>query len=82
MCSLSGGCFRLVEEVRERCQEVTLHNDDVYLATTLDEFVRVVILRLRGEGDEDLKFDAVSFTLCLLVHMYIVFVGPYVHCVC
>ena len=53
-------CFRLVEEVREKCGGIRLQNNDVYLATTLNEFVRAVILMARGGGIEEVKYDTVS----------------------
>ena len=40
---------RLVEEVREKC-EIELENEDVYMSTTLDEFVRTAVLKSRGSG--------------------------------
>ncbi len=39
---------RLVEEVRDRCDGVKLENEDVYMATTYDEFVTTVVLKSRG----------------------------------
>jgi len=40
---------RLVEEVKEKA-EVTLENEDVYMATTFHEFIQTVVIRMRG-GD-------------------------------
>lgn len=40
---------RLVEEVREKC-EIELQNEDVYMSTTYDEFVRTAVLKARGSG--------------------------------
>ncbi|KAI0230111.1 Cytosolic 10-formyltetrahydrofolate dehydrogenase [Lamellibrachia satsuma] len=51
---------RLVEEVREKCGGIRLQNNDVYLATTLNEFVRAVILMARGGGIEEVKYDTIE----------------------
>ena len=51
--------FRLVEEVKEQCN-VELVNDDVYMATAYDEFVRTVVLKGRGlGGKKEFTYDAV-----------------------
>jgi len=49
-----------VEEVKERCN-VSLENDDVYMATSFDELIRSIVLIGRGIGTKkELVFDAVS----------------------
>lgn len=40
---------RLVEEVREMCG-VDIENEDVYMATMFDDFVKTVVLKSRGFG--------------------------------
>lgn len=39
---------RLVEEIKEICESVELINEDVYMATTFDEFSKLVVLKSRG----------------------------------
>uniref|UniRef100_A0A8C4QTV0 10-formyltetrahydrofolate dehydrogenase n=1 Tax=Eptatretus burgeri TaxID=7764 RepID=A0A8C4QTV0_EPTBU len=52
---------RLIEEVKQHVREVRLQNEDVYMATTFQEFVQTIIRRQRGEDDEeDLEVDYVS----------------------
>ena len=51
---------RLIEEVRSKCGGVQLQSDDVYMATTFQEFIRAVILRSRGiETKKPFTYDAV-----------------------
>lgn len=52
---------RLVEEVKTKCNGITLANEEVYMATSFDEFVRAVVLKGRG-GDSavDIEYDAVK----------------------
>lgn len=53
--------FRLVEEVREKCNDIRLQNEDVYMNTTFEDFLNCVIRRGRGiEDKEPFEFDAVS----------------------
>ena len=51
---------RLVEEVKEKA-DVTLDNEDVYMATTFHDFIQTVTIKMRGG---DLKpvftFDALK----------------------
>ncbi|KAK2165320.1 hypothetical protein LSH36_52g08014 [Paralvinella palmiformis] len=39
---------RLIEEVRSKCGDIQLQSEEVYMATTFDQFVKTVILRGRG----------------------------------
>lgn len=51
---------RLVEEVKEKAG-VSLENEDVFMATTFQEFIQVMVRKMRG-GDEKpvFEFDAVK----------------------
>ncbi|KAL4217352.1 Mitochondrial 10-formyltetrahydrofolate dehydrogenase [Mactra antiquata] len=52
---------RLVEEVKEKCNGVSLENDDVYMNTVFEDFCTCVIKRGRGiEDKEPFVFDAVK----------------------
>lgn len=52
--------YRLVEEVKDQCN-VDITNDDVYMATTYDEFVTAIVLKGRGlGGKKEFVYDAVS----------------------
>ncbi|PVD24205.1 hypothetical protein C0Q70_14675 [Pomacea canaliculata] len=52
---------RLVEEVREKCNDIRLQNEDVYMNTTFEDFLNCVIRRGRGiEDKEPFEFDAVK----------------------
>ncbi|XP_002736701.1 cytosolic 10-formyltetrahydrofolate dehydrogenase-like [Saccoglossus kowalevskii] len=51
---------RLVEEVQQKCNGIKLQNEDVYMATTYDEFVQLVVRKGRGEGEEEFTYDAVE----------------------
>lgn len=59
MNNISGLCvivivwFRLVEEVKQKCGEVQLQNEDVYMATTFQSFIQMFVRRLRGEDQEE-----------------------------
>nr|DBA18501.1 TPA: hypothetical protein GDO54_016739 [Pyxicephalus adspersus] len=44
---------RLVEEVKLMCNGLQLQNEDVYMATKFEEFVQMLVRRLRGEGAEE-----------------------------
>ncbi|KAF8790670.1 cytosolic 10-formyltetrahydrofolate dehydrogenase-like isoform X1 [Argiope bruennichi] len=51
---------RLVEELKEKCG-ISLENEDVYVATSFQEFVRVAILKQRGgSASPKLEFNAVT----------------------
>lgn len=52
---------RLVEEVKEKCNGVTLENDDVYMNTMFEDFCTCVVKRGRGiEDKEPFVFDSVK----------------------
>ncbi|XP_040003073.1 mitochondrial 10-formyltetrahydrofolate dehydrogenase [Xiphias gladius] len=49
---------RLVEEVKQKCASVKLQNEDVYMATTFQDFIQMFVRKLRGEDqDEELVID-------------------------
>uniref|UniRef100_A0A2L2Y5B9 10-formyltetrahydrofolate dehydrogenase n=2 Tax=Parasteatoda tepidariorum TaxID=114398 RepID=A0A2L2Y5B9_PARTP len=50
---------RLVEELKEKCG-ISLENEDVYIATTFQEFTRAAILKQRGGSGTKLEFTAVK----------------------
>lgn len=57
--------IRLVEEVKEKCNGVSLQNEDVYMNAGFEDFASCVIRRFRGiEDKEPFTYDAVS----LLTH--------------
>ncbi|XP_052781416.1 cytosolic 10-formyltetrahydrofolate dehydrogenase-like [Mya arenaria] len=52
---------RLVEEVKEKCNGVSLENDDVYMNTVFEDFCTCVVKRGRGiEDKEPFEFEAVK----------------------
>ncbi|XP_070557579.1 mitochondrial 10-formyltetrahydrofolate dehydrogenase-like isoform X2 [Ptychodera flava] len=51
---------RLVEEVKQKCNGIELQNEDVYMATTYEELVQLVVRKGRGEGDAEFTYDAVE----------------------
>uniref|UniRef100_A0A9J8DA33 10-formyltetrahydrofolate dehydrogenase n=1 Tax=Cyprinus carpio carpio TaxID=630221 RepID=A0A9J8DA33_CYPCA len=44
---------RLVEEVKLRAAQLQLQNEDVYMATSFEEFIQMCVRKLRGEDDEE-----------------------------
>ncbi|KAL2102738.1 hypothetical protein ACEWY4_001906 [Coilia grayii] len=44
---------RLVEEIKQKCGGVELQNEDVYMATTYQDFIQLFVRRFRGEDDEE-----------------------------
>uniref|UniRef100_A0A8C7FSW6 10-formyltetrahydrofolate dehydrogenase n=1 Tax=Oncorhynchus kisutch TaxID=8019 RepID=A0A8C7FSW6_ONCKI len=44
---------RLVEEIKQRCVGLQLQNEDVYMATTFQDFIQTFVRRLRGEDQEE-----------------------------
>lgn len=44
---------RLVEEIKQKCAGVQLQNEDVYMATTFQDFIQMVVRRQRGEDQEE-----------------------------
>lgn len=58
-------CFfsacRLVEEIKQKCAGIQLQNEDVYMATTFQDFIQMFVRKLRGEDqEEELLIDYVS----------------------
>lgn len=52
---------RLVEEVKQKCPDIQLQNEDVYMATTFQDFIQMLVRKLRGEDqEEELLIDYVS----------------------
>uniref|UniRef100_A0A8B9JU55 formyltetrahydrofolate dehydrogenase n=1 Tax=Astyanax mexicanus TaxID=7994 RepID=A0A8B9JU55_ASTMX len=53
---------RLVEEIKQKCGSVQLENEDVYMATSFQEFIQMFVRRLRGEDqEEELVINYVTF---------------------
>ncbi|XP_072309496.1 mitochondrial 10-formyltetrahydrofolate dehydrogenase [Eucyclogobius newberryi] len=44
---------RLVEEVKQRCPSVQLQNEDVYMSSTFQTFIQMLVRKLRGEDQEE-----------------------------
>uniref|UniRef100_A0A4W5LEH2 10-formyltetrahydrofolate dehydrogenase n=1 Tax=Hucho hucho TaxID=62062 RepID=A0A4W5LEH2_9TELE len=44
---------RLVEEIKQKCVGLQLQNEDVYMATTFQDFIQMFVRRLRGEDQEE-----------------------------
>uniref|UniRef100_A0A671WPJ3 10-formyltetrahydrofolate dehydrogenase n=1 Tax=Sparus aurata TaxID=8175 RepID=A0A671WPJ3_SPAAU len=44
---------RLVEEVKQKCAGVQLQTEDVYMATTFQDFIQMFVRKLRGEDQEE-----------------------------
>ncbi|XP_060885314.1 mitochondrial 10-formyltetrahydrofolate dehydrogenase [Labrus mixtus] len=44
---------RLVEEVKQKCAGMQLQTEDVYMATTFQDFIQMFVRRLRGEDQEE-----------------------------
>ncbi|KAJ8249986.1 hypothetical protein COCON_G00232020 [Conger conger] len=44
---------RLVEEIKQKCAGVELQNEDVYMATSFQDFIQMFVRRLRGEDQEE-----------------------------
>ncbi|XP_059843833.1 mitochondrial 10-formyltetrahydrofolate dehydrogenase isoform X2 [Hypanus sabinus] len=52
---------RLVEEVKQKCSGLQLQNEDVYMATKFEDFIQIVVRKLRGEDEEvELEVDYVT----------------------
>ncbi|XP_023682611.2 cytosolic 10-formyltetrahydrofolate dehydrogenase isoform X1 [Paramormyrops kingsleyae] len=52
---------RLVEEVKLRASQLQLQNEDIYMATTFQEFIQMCVRKLRGEDmEEELVVDYVE----------------------
>uniref|UniRef100_A0AAR2L8L5 10-formyltetrahydrofolate dehydrogenase n=1 Tax=Pygocentrus nattereri TaxID=42514 RepID=A0AAR2L8L5_PYGNA len=44
---------RLIEEIKPKCADVQLQNEDVYMATSFHDFIQMFVRRLRGEDQEE-----------------------------
>ncbi|XP_041111112.1 mitochondrial 10-formyltetrahydrofolate dehydrogenase-like isoform X2 [Polyodon spathula] len=44
---------RLVEEIKQKCDGLQLQNEDVYMATKFEDFIQLVVRKLRGEDKEE-----------------------------
>lgn len=42
-----------MEEVKLRAKKLQLQNEDVYMATSFQEFIQMCVRKLRGEDEED-----------------------------
>ena len=52
---------RLVEEMKQKCGGVELQTEDVYMATTFQDFIQMFVRRFRGEDqEEEMVIDYVS----------------------
>ena len=52
-----------MEEIKQRCVGLQLQNEDVYMATTFQDFIQMFVRRLRGEDqEEEMVIDYVSQT--------------------
>uniref|UniRef100_A0A8B9R9K2 formyltetrahydrofolate dehydrogenase n=1 Tax=Astyanax mexicanus TaxID=7994 RepID=A0A8B9R9K2_ASTMX len=62
---------RLVEEIKQKCGSVQLENEDVYMATSFQEFIQMFVRRLRGEDqEEELVINYVS-TMCYVFLLFL-----------
>ncbi|MEE6480156.1 hypothetical protein FKM82_012477 [Ascaphus truei] len=48
---------RLVEEIKQKYGGLELQNEDVYMATKFEDFIQMVVRKLRGEDKEELVID-------------------------
>jgi hypothetical protein len=55
--------YRLVEEIKDKCNDIILQPEEVYMATTFSDFVGLVVEKGRGGGAAEFTYDAVSFKL-------------------
>ncbi|XP_040262754.1 cytosolic 10-formyltetrahydrofolate dehydrogenase isoform X1 [Bufo bufo] len=51
---------RLVEEVKLKCKGLQLQNEDIYMATKFEEFIQLLVRRLRGDDEEEILIDHVE----------------------
>eukprot|EP00061_Rhincodon_typus_P013120 g39291.t1 len=52
---------RLVEEIKQKCKGLQLQNEDVYMATKFEDFIQMIVRKLRGEDkEEELEVDYVT----------------------
>lgn len=57
-------CVRLVEEIKQKCGGVQLQNEDVYMATSFQEFMQMFVRRLRGDDQEEELVISYVSNLC------------------
>ena len=57
--------------MKERCG-VELTNDDVYMATTYEDFVKAVVVKSRGGGEAEFTYDAVSMIWLKICVIYLI----------
>lgn len=51
--------------MKQKCAGVQLQSEDVYMATTFQDFIQMFVRKLRGEDqEEELVIDYVSVLLC------------------
>ncbi|XP_077328226.1 mitochondrial 10-formyltetrahydrofolate dehydrogenase [Lithobates pipiens] len=48
---------RLVEEIKQKCGGLEVQNEDVYMATTFQDFIQMVVRKFRGEDKEELVIE-------------------------
>ncbi|XP_069620316.1 mitochondrial 10-formyltetrahydrofolate dehydrogenase [Ranitomeya imitator] len=48
---------RLVEEIKQKCAGLELQNEDVYMATTFQDFIQMAVRKFRGEDKEEIVID-------------------------
>ncbi len=48
-----------MEEVKLRAAQLQLQNEDVYMATSFEEFIQMCVRKLRGEDEEEFTVDYV-----------------------
>ncbi|KAM8973914.1 mitochondrial 10-formyltetrahydrofolate dehydrogenase isoform 2-T2 [Pelodytes ibericus] len=48
---------RLVEEIKQKYDGLELQNEDVYMATTFQDFMQMIVRKSRGEDKEELIID-------------------------
>lgn len=47
--------------MKQKCPHIQLQNEDVYMATTFQDFIQLLVRKLRGEDqEEELLVDYVS----------------------
>lgn len=63
--------------MKQKCAGVQLQNEDVYMATTFQDFIQMFVRKLRGEDqEEELVIDYVSLStnqINLQIHPDLVF---------
>lgn len=63
-----------MEEVKQKCAGVQLQSEDVYMATTFQDFIQMFVRKLRGEDQEEEQvIDYVSLRSSLDFSSHIIF---------